>query len=312
MKLSELVAYRNQLDLADAAKIAIQTRTDLERIQFMVEREPEFGSQAQQLAQAQGHIQAAYEAYHASLDQLRQDVQNRIDQQSKHWFQESYRLYQQEMVHESVDYILDRRCQIRADIREIIRARLGAVSDWQRPGMIIRPGREDWISHMVGLDPLYILDQHADLLQPALGQFPELYQNRLRKYVIDEHSDQPMLRRVPDGQIGVCLIYYLFNFRPIEVIRQYLTEIFAKMKPGGTVYFTFNNCDNSKAVQLVESSFCCYTPGGLIRSLAQGLGYDILYELDMDGASTWLELRKPGDFVSLRGGQVLTRVLPIL
>lgn len=308
MKLSDLVAYRNELCQLDPA----QSGGHLQHIQFVAGRAPQFQSNLERLDQSYRQIQSAYDDYAAVLADLKRDVQAKIDAESKHWFQESYRLYQEEMVNESVDYILDRRCSISPETYEIFRARLGAHADWQRPGMIIRPGRESWIQHLVGLDPLYILDQDRDLLQPALDNFPEMYQNRVRKYVIDERSEQPILKRVPDHQIGMCLVYYLFNFRPMEVIRRYLTEIFTKLRPGGMLFMTYNDCDNEKAVRLVEQYFCCYTPGSLIRDLAQSLGYEVEFEHCIDGASTWLELRKPGQFMSLRGGQAITRVLPIL
>jgi len=312
MKLSELVAYRNELARMDPVQVAAQSSGHLQHIQFVAGRAPQFQSHLDRLDQGHQHIQSSYHDYAKVLTDLKRDVQAEIDAEAKHWFQESYRLYQEEMIHESVDYILDRRCSINAETAEIFRARLGMYADWQRPGMIIRPGREPWIQHLVGLDPLYILDQDRELLQPALDTFPEMYQNRLRKYVIDERSDHAILKRVPDHQIGVCLVYYLFNFRPMEVIRRYLTEIFSKLRPGGMLFMTYNDCDDEKAVRLVEQHFCCYTPGSLIRDLARSLGYDVVFECPVDGACAWLELRKPGEFETMRGGQAITRVLPIL
>lgn len=312
MKLSDLIAYRNELARLDPAVTQSRASQDLAQIEFVAGRVSDFDDQTQRLTQHNHNVQKAFEDYQSELERFKRDVQARIDQEEKYWFQESYRLFNQEMVHESVDYILDRRCVISPEIYEIFRARLGVYADWQRPGMIIRPGREDWIKHLVGLDPLYILDQDLDLLKPALESFPELYQARLRKYLIDERSGQPMLKRVPDNQIGLCLVYYFFNFRPMEVIKQYLAEIFTKLRAGGMLFLTFNDCDNEKAVKLVEQHFCCYTPGSLVQDLARSLGYDVVFKHPLDGASTWLELRKPGDFNTMRGGQAITRVLPIL
>ena len=308
MNLSELVAYRNQLKNLNAISVLDRARQELAIIEHVAGP----GSHANAFATHRRDLQVAFEDYQRTLDALLVQVQDQIDHDSKYWFQESYRLYHQEMIHESVDYILDRRFTIPPETYEIFRARMGVYAGWQSPGMIIRPGREDWIKHLVGLDPLYILDQDLDLLKPALENFPEIYQSRLRKYLIDERSDQPILKRVPDNQIGMCLVYYFFNFRPMEVIKQYLIEIFTKLRPGGMLFLTFNDCDNENAVKLVEQHFCCYTPGSLIQNLAQSLGYDVIFKHTIDGASTWLELRKPGDFTPMRGGQVVTRVLPIL
>jgi hypothetical protein len=312
MKLSDLIAYRNELARLDPAVTQGRARQDLAQIEFVAGGVSDFDDRTRRLERCNHSIQQAFRDYQTEFESLKRDVQARIDQESKYWFQESYRLFNQEMIHESTDYILDRRCVISPETYEIFRARMGVHADWLRPGMIIRPGREDWIKHLVGLDPLYILDQNLDLLKPALESFPEPYQARLRKYLIDERSDQPLLKRVPDDQIGLCLVYYFFNFRPMEVIKQYLAEIFTKLRPGGMLFLTFNDCDHEKAVKLAEQHFCCYTPGSLVRDLAQSLGYDVVFEHDIDGANTWLELRKPGDFSTMRGGQAITRVLPIL
>ena len=312
MKLSDLVAYRNELRQVSATAVAQQAHMGLAHILDVASRQQDFQSQVMVLDQQAQVIQSKFDQYKQSLDHLIDQVQSRITQEEKFWFQESYRLYDQEMIHETSEYILDRRAAITAEMQEVLRARLGVRADWQRPGMIIRPGREPWINHLVGLDPLYILDQDLDLLKPAMQHFPEVYQNRLRKYLINERSDQPILRRVPDGQIGVCLAYNFFNFRPMEVIRRYLTEIMTKLRPGGMLAMTFNDCDRHQAVRLAEQRFCCYTPGGLVRDLAQSLGYEITYDMIIDGSTTWLELIRPGEFTTLRGGQAMMRVLPIV
>jgi SAM-dependent methyltransferase len=104
--------------------------------------------------------------------------------------------------------------------------------------------------------------------------------------------------------------YNFFNFRPFEVLRQYLTEIYQKLRPGGILIMTFNDCDRAKAVMLVEQHYCCYTPGYLVRELAQSLGYEIAFAWTDQGPSTWLELRKPGERPGLRGGQALAKILP--
>jgi hypothetical protein len=118
-----------------------------------------------------------------------------------------------------------------------------------------------------------------------------------------------MMTKIPDGQFGLCLAFYLFDFRPLEIIKKYLTEIYHKLKPGGVLIMTFNDCDREKAVQLVENNFACYTPGYLILDLAKSLGYEVLYSWNDGGSSTWLELSKPGELTTLKGGQSFAKVV---
>jgi hypothetical protein len=73
---------------------------------------------------------------------------------------------------------------------------------------------------------------------------------------------------------------------------------------------TINDCDRDKAVDLVERHFCCYTPGSLVEHMVQSIGFEIEFKWHHDGPSTWLELRRPGQLHTLRGGQTLAKILP--
>jgi hypothetical protein len=163
---------------------------------------------------------------------------------------------------------------------------------------------------MVACDPLYQVDVRHELLTPAVTQYNEVYQHRLRTYVVDERGQDDILHRLPDSQFGVILAYNYFNFRPFEVIKKWLSELLIKLKPGGMLLMTFNDCDRDKAVMLVEQNYCCYTPGHLIMQLAQTLGFEIVFKWSDEGPWTWLELQRPGTLTSARGGQALAKILP--
>jgi hypothetical protein len=176
--------------------------------------------------------------------------------------------------------------------------------------MILHPGTESWIHHMVSNDPLYLVDESHDLLEPTMLQFNELYQRRLRPYVIREDRDQNILWQLPNNQFGVVLAWNYFNYRPFELIRQYLTEFYAKLHPGGKLLMTYNDCDRWPGVLAVESSAGLYTPGSLIRSFAESLGFEQTFIYHNNGPWTWVEFSKPGEWDSLRGGQALAKIIP--
>jgi hypothetical protein len=71
---------------------------------------------------------------------------------------------------------------------------------------------------------------------------------------------------------------------------------------------TFNDCDRDKAVKLVEQHYACYTPGTLVQQFAVTVGYNQIFSWNNNGATTWLELRKPGALTSLRGGQTVAKI----
>ena len=311
MRLSELVNYMNLLDVMSTVGTAQQADQDLAKITHAVSSSAiQLEQFSAMLTQRQNQVADALHQYESDLVTLKHTLRELITTTEKPWFAESYRLYEQEMLNETTEDILDRSPKISAETAQFYRTRLTRHNGWHHAAMILRPGREPFIHDLLASDPLYLVDESHDLLQPAMTQFNEQYQQRLRPYVIHERSGTAILEQLPKSQFGLVFAYNFFNFRPFEVLKQYLTEIYQKVRPGGTLIMTFNDCDRAKAVMLVEQHYCCYTPGYLVRELAQSLGYEIAFAWTDQGPSTWLELRRPGERPSLRGGQALAKILP--
>jgi SAM-dependent methyltransferase len=311
MKLSDLINYQMELNAMSAVPIGQQADIDLEKITYLVGHQSiQLAEHANALQLKHKEIQQTFDSFELNLNQLKIELKQLIETTEKPWFAESYRLYEQEMIHETTEYILNRRPEITPETEQFYRTRIVRYNSWQHPAMIIRPGQETYIKELVALDPLYLVDESHDLLVPAMSQFNELYQQRLRPYTINERNGDEILIKLPNGQFGLVFAYNFFNFRPFEIIRKYLTEIYQKLRPGGMLVMTFNDCDRAKGVLLVEQHFCCYTPGYLVRELAQSLGYEITFSWTDQGPTTWLELKKPGNFTSLRGGQALAKIIP--
>jgi SAM-dependent methyltransferase len=208
---------------------------------------------------------------------------------------------------ETNEYILNRRLLIDADSDLIMRSRIKNYGDWRLPGMIIRPALETHIEELVPMDPLYVLDQHDELIMPAIQKFTKEYQHRLRPYVIHDHKKRP-LALMPNNQFGLIFAYNFLNYKPIEVVEKYLREFYHKLRPGGVAMFTYNNCDLPQGMALAEKSFMCYTPGHRIRSIAQEIGFENTFNQQGLNELSWMELKKPGEITSLRGGQALARI----
>jgi len=310
MKLSDLVAYKTALDTLSSRTAQREVELGLGKITQLVESQKiQLGDFKQQLDEQYNVIHQSIDQFENKVNELKQEIKNQIELEEKFWFRESYRLYDQEMRNDSTEHVLNRRPQLAEDIENTLRSRIQNYVDWQHPGMIIQPGLEKFVEDMVGFDPLYLVAQHHDLLMPAFDKFTEEYQRRLRLYTIRENIDTAILDKIPDNQFGICLVYNFFEFKPFEVIRAYLTEIYQKLKPGGTLIMTFNDCDRDKAVKLAEQRYACYTPGSLVKHFASTVGYNHIFSWDNNGPTTWLELRKPGALTSLRGGQTLAKIV---
>lgn len=303
-KLSDLVNFKNQLELMSTDALRDTNNQELDKITHLFSLE----NYDNLLEQRKFDIQQSFDAFELELEKLKDIVKQEISVLEKPEFQKSYILYEGEFGN-SADYILNLR-KHKIPNPELFQARLSRYIDWQHSAMIIRPGIENFIDSMVALDPLYLVDLSHDYLAPALSKFNNQYQNRLRTYAVKEDLDQEILGQIPNDQFALCFAYNYFNFRPFEILKKYLDEIYQKLTPGGVFIMTFNDCDRASAVQLVENFYCCYTPGYLVRELAVSMGYEIEYSWNDPGPTTWLELKKPGRITSLKGGQTLAKVLP--
>lgn len=310
MKLSELVAYRNQLNRLTIEEARTRTDLDISHIKYLINNKDFDPNNLKDQIQAKHHeIHQKFDEFISLVEQAKQEAQAEIDLKEQYWLEETYRLYSQEMVHDTDEHILNRRPNLSDQQDNIIRARIKNFSNSLQPGMIIRPGLETFIQDMVSFDPLYLVDRSDEMLFPSTFEFPDQYRRRLRPYIIDEYDSAPILQRIPNNQFGMCLAYNFFNFKPLPVIERYLTELFAKLKPGGRLMMTFNDCDNEKAVRLAETYYACYTPGRMVKEIAQRLGYEIYFIWNDGGPTTWIELQKPGTLTTLRGGQALAKVV---
>jgi SAM-dependent methyltransferase len=319
MKLSELIAYRTHLSSFDVDDIQYNAQHKLADIIYAVKNsviQPRAFTQT--LEEDQERIVNAFDHFNSTVSELINELDSMIEVAEKTQYTESTRLYTEEMARygrldeptnkKINQHILDRRMSMTVDVQQMISNRIKSYVDWKYSGLIIRPGVESFINDLVGLDPLYLVDYSKELLDPACSTFPEEYQRRLRVYEQDPCSTN-VLGTLPDNQFGLCLAFNFFEFTPLEVVEQYLKNIFNKLRPGGVLAMTFNDCDRAHCVALVEKYFCFYTPGRRVKSIAKSIGYRQIFSWTDMGNLTWLELRKPGELESIRGGQTLAKIV---
>ena len=310
MKLSELVGYLNLLESAELAPDYHAAVRRFQEISHVVATHAvqieHYGSvftdKINNIAQEFEHAQSA-------LDSLKDNVRKQIAELEPAQYQASQQLYEQEMCFETTEYILNRRLSIDPDSRLLLTGRLLQYTDWRLPGLIIRPGCEKFVEDLVPLDPLYLVDQHQDLLIPAIQGFTPEYQRRLRPYVINDYEHTDALWQLPINQFGLIFAYNYFNYKPMKVVRQYLDSMFARLRPGGVAIFTYNDCDWAHGVALAEKSFMCYTPGREIQAYCNQIGFETLSVNRGQGDIAWMEIRRPGDIESIRGGQSLAKIV---
>jgi SAM-dependent methyltransferase len=310
MKLSTLIAYRALIDQLSPQDTDLMIRSHVGPLLHAIsEHEIQFPELVQQLEKDHQEIHASYSRLISTTRSMKKQLQDLIDDLEAEYFRESERFYNLEIQTDSAEYILNRKANITESAYEYVCSRLKLYSDWHHPAMLFRPGLEPLINNLVGSDPLYLVDHDMELLAPGLARFPPEYQGRLRTYVITEQHDQPILSALPDQQFGLVVAYHYFNFKTLDLIGKYLAEVYTKLRPGGIIAMTFNNCDHAAGVELAERHFMCYTPGSLILNTAKNIGFQLVHQHSLDSAMTWIELQRPGQMTSLRGGQSLARIV---
>jgi hypothetical protein len=322
--LSELVRFYNKL--CDISTDGARHTTDVE-LQKILQLTP-----TPNITGLHKDILSSFDRFDAEFDLVKKSIYDQIRVEEGPYLQESYRAYelfrshryewfktphpsdsveiQETNVRMHVDNILNNRLPLVDNSEEILINRIKRCSSWQTTTMILRPGLEPWIKNMVDNDPIYLVDESHDLLKPSMSQFNELYQRRLRPYIIREDQDDDILWQLPENQFGLILAWNYFNHRPFEIIRRYLTELYTKIRPGGMLLMTYNDCDRWPGVVSAETGTALYTPGSLITSFAESLGFERTFTYNDDGPWTWSEFRKPGAWQSNRGGQALAKIIP--
>lgn len=312
LKISTLLSLLDEIDKFDLAKSQDAANATMGWVLPTITNFPD-------IADLVYHdIDTTYKLVHDSINkfdqsvvQAKQTIKEKIRELESQYFVKSDELYDEGVrTHENPSAVLDRRFSLSPDIEKILSDRIGIRADWRWPGAIIRPGLEVWIEKLVALDPLYLLDESRVLLDFSLQQrFNQQYKSRLRKIILNANKTKRLLEELPDNQFGYFLVYNFFNYRPLHVIQQYLKEIYVKLKPGGSVGFTINNCDRPGGADLSERNYASYTPGHAVIDSAQESGFELTYQLDINAAVTWFELKRPGVLTTLRGGQPLAKIV---
>ena len=310
MKLSDIVAKLNLLDSLDVEnECALATDTINHIVHTVTEHVESYHTARDDVIKTHNALISNIAKFSAQIKSLKQNLKEEIIQHEQEYLSNSLRVYHEELKFNDADVILGRRMRIDSDDDIRLRTHLKNLTDWRIPGMIIRPGLETYIEDMVPLDPLYVIDHDPELMRPAINKFTPEYQRRLREYVINDWADGPVLDKLPNNQFGAIFAYHYFNHKPMPIICKFLDEFYKKLRPGGSVIMTYNNCDLAHGVIRSEHFWMLYTPRRLIEQHAVSIGFELAEAYDGKGDVSWLEFRKPGEITSLRGGQTLAKIV---
>jgi len=188
-------------------------------------------------------------------------------------------------------------------------ARIRRYVSVNQPTVVIRPSNTALIDPFISATPLYMLDEELLLLDNVKKRYNTVFHQRVQYRIINEASNAKLTAILPKNQINFMFINDYFNTRPIEVIQDYLKEVYKVLRPGGVVMFTYNNVDITRSAKNFEAGVGSYAPLHLLLPIATTLGFQVLKTMDTKLNISWMELKKPGKSISIKHGEALAEII---
>lgn len=200
---------------------------------------------------------------------------------------------------------------IKDETRSELIVKIRSYTDWHYPTLEIGPGDGQWTEHLIAADPLYIVDVHQEFLDSTVSKFNSVYQNRIRKYLLKSHTGPEAfdLSQLPENQFGFIFSWNVFNYFPLTETTAMLKESFKLLKPGGSMMFSFNNCDIPQCAEFAEVGFMSWMTSGLLQKTVSDIGYEIINVRQIEETVNWIEIRKPGTLKTVKAHQALGKII---
>ena len=318
MKLSELVAYRSALEQFDfhrESRLLIKTILEAKahvdnKVETDINQQTVFGDtnyqtemskDIERLEESISDLQDNFEYYRSQVDDI-------IKERQEEYIKKSENMYIGDEIPNAKQSALERKLIMDDENTEKFFDRITQLSDWRYPGMIINVQERKIVDEMASSDPLYLVDMNQSTLDGLTATMNDVYRHRARPYEIDRFiSRRKYFGDLPKDQFGLIVIWNTLNNLPLSMCEQVLKQLLDLLRPGGTLLFTYNDCDNAHNIRSFENNFRQFTPGSMMVTMAEEIGYHVRFRTQ--SIHGWMELKKPGELATIRGGQSLGRVI---
>lgn len=318
MKLSSLVKLKNKL------QSNVGTELVKEEINKLIKRiidiadavDESYADDLRAMANKYSEFIDTVDQPQTDVITITKNVDTEIASKTKDYFARGYRIVEDHIATNRTDVDGERNLRklpISDQTREIVIGRIFNYSDWHYPGLEIGPGDGDWTEYLVGNDPLYLVDQHQEFIDSTLSKFNEDYCRRVRPYLVGHPGDydgaDTDISFLPGNQFGFIFSWNLFNYFPLEHIKQYLTHCIRILRPGGVMMFSYNDGENPTCVEFVEQGWMSYMPTTLLVNLAENLGFEVIATFAADDFIHWIEIKKPGELKTVKAHQAMGEII---
>jgi len=308
MKLYDLITFKKSLeanlDTSDACAAIERLTKSLSDIKHQSVLESHNTEYVDQLIE---HYQNLLPTINSTLEGKRAkiaEIDRIITNESHRLFANSYDLETHNGGYEHVRN--HRKLKIRSDIIDIVKQRIGLYTDWRYPALEIGCRDGEWTQYLVAADPLYIMDQFPEFLETTNNLFPEQYQSRLRKYLLNKETHD--LGALPNNQFAFVFSWGYFNYISLDTVTQLLKQMKNLLRPGGVFMFSYNDGDTPSGMGLAENFGQSYLPKSLLVPTCQAQGFEIVGEYRFDPNIHWLEVKQPGTLNTVKAHQVLGEI----
>jgi len=242
----------------------------------------------QVLSQRISELEIAKNNYNLAVQELDDDINKLLQEKEKRIIQRDYNRVN---TYEAENTVL-RNSWLSAKIKDVCSGVIQANTFWQYASLEINPGDGCLSQLMNAADPQYCIVADSSVEKQVKSKFNEFYSTRrLRCY--------SSLDKIPDATVGFASCINLYEYLPLENIKEISTTTFTKLKPGGKFLITYNDCEQRYSLELLDNEFRCLATKTLISSLHFGLGYDVLDSGNTDnGTWSYMVLQKPGELTS--------------
>jgi SAM-dependent methyltransferase len=198
---------------------------------------------------------------------------------------------------------------INDETRRYVKSIIAKHTGWQYPALEIGCGNSEFTEWMVAADPLYLTDFYQQALDDTLRKFNHNYQKRLRPYLIDKTQRIEQFVRLPKNQLGFIFSWNTLSYYYHYDLGKILVECSKLLRPGGIMFFDFNDCDTPIGAHFVDIRFKPWMNKKLIKDLADQANLEVLEFNSPEEDITTVTLKKPGVLTSLRAHQTLGEIV---
>lgn len=312
MQLHELVEFKNLIlkylnsdSLFDTSEFDSMTK----RINLVSQLN--FTNEINNVNNSTQEIFAQYDRSKQTMTALIHSIDQRINELTKDYFKFGYitinGLGVSQMPAKDERSLRDR--VVNHEVKEKILSVIFRSTSDDYPAMEIGPGDGIWTDYLVAADPLYIVDRNQEFLDTTKAKYSELYQRRLRFYKpgngLLPDSDFSLL---PQNQFRFIFAWNVFNYFPLDYTQSFLQSCFNMLRPGGNMFFSYNNCEDPLCAKFAESGYASWMPKAMLEKTVSDLGFNIH---QTGGASGWhwIEIIKPGTLSTVKVHQSLGEIV---